>query len=62
MLHTAFKAMSAATATFGLLVCFVRMGMDGIGAAIGFLWRYLLILAIVILLLIGVSYLMLGLL
>jgi len=59
MLYTAFKAMSAAAAAFGLLVCFVRMGMDGFAAGIGFLWRYLLISAIVILLLMGLSYLIL---
>ena len=59
MLYTALKAMSAATAAFGLLVCFVRMGMDGFAAGIDFLWRYLLISAIVILLLMGLTYLIL---
>ncbi|MFW5649605.1 MAG: hypothetical protein ACOCG5_11000 [Candidatus Alkaliphilus sp. MAG34] len=59
MLYTAFKAASAAAAFFGLLVCFVRMGMDGFVAGIDFLWRYLLIAAAVVFLLMGFSYLIL---
>lgn len=59
MLYTASGAMSATAASFGLLVCFIRMCMDGFAAGIDFLWRYLLISAAVILLLMGLSYLIL---
>ena len=59
MLYTASGAMSATAASFGLLVCFIRMCMDGFAAGIDFLWRYLLISAAVILLLMGLFYLIL---
>ncbi len=59
MLYTAFTVMSAVAASFGLLVCFVRMGMDGFAAGLDFLWRYLLIAAAVVVPLMGLSYLFL---
>ncbi len=59
MLYTALGATSGVAASFGLLVCFVRMGMDGFASGIGFLWRYLLIAAAAVLLIMGLSYLIL---
>jgi hypothetical protein len=56
MLYTAYKAMSVAAAVFGLLVCFVRMGMEGFWAGADFLWRCLLIAFAAILVLMGISY------
>ena len=53
------RSKTAPAASFGLLVCFIRMCMDGFAAGIDFLWRYLLISAAVILLLMGLSYLIL---
>jgi hypothetical protein len=38
MLYTASGTMSAAVASFGLLVCFVRMGMDGFSAGIAYIF------------------------
>lgn len=46
MLYTALGATSGVAASFGLLVCFVRMGMDGFASA-------------VVLLIMGLSYLIL---